>query len=187
MEYACDFRRLDIVSLLISHFGHTILTDNQTPSGDYCHEDPLLLAVRANNLALTTLLLEAGASPIQTVWYGYPISDKSPLDCAGKYGSAPVAEILIKYGAEVKYASRSLSYAVRHENWDVARVLLRGGVHVWEPNYEWAGRAPLGDRSPEEIEAWLDAGASYMEQCRESEMARYMKKRCKGAATSDAT
>lgn len=169
---ACGLEHLEIVSLLITHYGPTILTDNQTPSGDFCHDDPLLNAVRWNNLELTTLLLRSGAPTNLTVWYGYPSSNKSPLDYAAKYGSAPVAEVLIKYGADVSGACSSFSYAVRHERWDVARVLLREGVMLRGYGFEWSNEAPLGTRTPSEIEAWLTAGAVYMTQWRDANRAK---------------
>lgn len=130
MEHACDRRSLDIVRALITHYGCTILTDNQKSNGRYCHDDPLHNAIRGNNLALTTLLLEGGSPANQTVWYGYPSSDKSPLDFAGKYASAEIVEVLVEHGAEVGHAGRSLSYAVQHGRWDVARALVRRGVAV---------------------------------------------------------
>lgn len=78
----------------------------------------------------------------------------------------------MKHGAEVVYAGRSLSYAVQHGRWDVARALLRHGVIVWEHNYQWSDLAPLGGRSAAEIEAWVAAGKADFWKCREEDLAR---------------
>lgn len=169
---ACHDNRLDIVTALITHFGPEILTVNDTPDGDYCHKNELLFAVRFNNLALTTLLLESGMPAKRARLYGYPSRDEDPLDLAGMYGSAEIAEVLIKYGADAQQATSSLHHAVRCGNWGVAKVLLREGVVGWDSEFEWSGRFPLGGRSSGEIDAWVTGGIEYMTRCREENEAR---------------
>lgn len=86
------------------------------------------------------------------------------LAFAAKYGSAEIAEVLIEHGARVDRADRSLCYAVDSGRWDVARVLLREGVSVWEHLFEWSHYCPLSERTPEQIDAWVAAGEVYMQQ-----------------------
>lgn len=189
LEEACDRSHLDIVEAIIKHYGPKILSENPDPDGLYSHVNPLEGAIRQNNLALTTLLLEHGARANRTVWYGYPSSDKSPLDFAGEYGSDEIAEVLIKHGANVDDAYLSLAYAMNRGSWGVAAVLLREGVDVWEPDFPWSASCPLGERSPEEIEAWVEGGKAYIEECRrenlESSIAE-RKERLREEAKADA-
>lgn len=166
---ACRLNHLDIVDTLIKHYGPTILTDNQDPEGSYCHINPLEVAIRCNNLPLTTLLLEGGAPATRTVTY---LSDKSPLDYAGKYGSAEIAEVLIKHGAEVVHAGRSLCYAVESGRWGVADVLLREGVSVWVRELPWTHSCCLGESSAEDIAAWVASGEAQMQRCMDAAIAR---------------
>ncbi|KAL0631460.1 hypothetical protein Q9L58_009670 [Maublancomyces gigas] len=160
---ACDRNYLDIIAVLITHYGPTIHT-NQRPGGGYCHVNQLEVAIRCNNLARTTLLLEGGAAANRTIWYGYKGTDKTPIGLAAMYGSAEIAEVLIKHGAKVQFADRSLCYAVDSGRWDVAKVLLREGLSLWENLFEWSEHCPLGERTAEEIEAWVVSGAAYMLQ-----------------------
>lgn len=163
---ACDRNYLEIIAVPMTHYGPTIHI-NLTPSGGYCHVNQLEVGIRCNNLARTTLLLEGGASPNRKIWYGYKGNDKTPIGIAAMYGSAEIAEVLIKHGAEVQYADRSLCYAVDSGRWDVAKVLLREGPSLWENLFEWSERCPLGGRTAVEIEAWVVSGAAYMLQEKE--------------------
>lgn len=164
-EHACDSGLIDIVAILISHYGPTIFTKYRRPDQTYCHNNPLETAIRSNDLALTTVLLEHGFPANRAVWDRYPNSDETPLDFTAKYGSAKIAEALIKHGADASGAGRSLSYAVENARWDVAKVLLREGVSVWAPAFKWTDRFPLGSRSPDEIEAWVKGGMQYIDLC----------------------
>lgn len=161
---ACGRNHLDIVAALLTHFGPSIVRTNEQPNGQFCHVNQLEVAIRSNNLACTTLLLEGGALANRTMWYGFRGNDKSMLGLAAMYRSAEIAEVLIKHGAEVGRADRSLCYAVDNGRWDVVKVLLREAVSVWEHLFEWSDYCPLGERTPEEVEAWVAAGAAYMQQ-----------------------
>lgn len=160
VEHACELGHTDTLTALITHYGPSILTENHTPGQKFCHTNPLEIAICSQNLTMTTFLLEHGAPANRTVWYGYPSSDKSPLDYAAKHGTAAIAEVLIKHGADVPHASRSLNYALNHGRWDVVRLLLREGV--WLSRYGWCHSFPLTGRSPEEIDAWVESGIEYI-------------------------
>lgn len=163
VEHACQNGHTEIVAALIAHYGPRILSDYHNPNKTYyCHNNPLETALRGNNLVLTTLLLEHGLPANRIIWYRW--CDKTPLDFAGKYGSAEIVELLIKYGADVLQDGRCLCYAVEYERWDVVKVLLRQGVWVWPPSFDWSDRFPLSSRSPEQIEAWVAGGIAYMDQ-----------------------
>lgn len=168
---ACNLNRLDIVDTLLTHYGPRILTEIHHPDDNYYEPNPLETAIRCNNLARTTFLLERGAAANRIVSHGHLISDKSPLDCAAKYGSAEIAEVLIKHGADVRHAGRSLLYAVMNKRWDVAEVLLREGVSVWERHLPWSDSS-LGERSPENIEAWVANGMAHKQWATEVATAR---------------
>lgn len=126
-------------------------------------------AIRCNHLARTTLLLESGAPVNWTVCDKYRGRGRSPLGFAAMYGSAEIAEALIWHGAVLHPADRSLCFAVNCGRWDVVKVLLRGGVSVWEPQFEWSDHCPLGKRTEEEIERWVASGIAYMGQCMEND------------------
>lgn len=59
----------------------------------------------------------------------------------------------------------------------MAAVLLRAGVWVSEPIFDWSFISPLGEYTPQEIEAWVAAGIQYMKLYREEKMARRIAKR----------
>lgn len=44
------------------------------------------------------------------------------------------------------------------------KVLLREGVAVWPPSFEWSEYCPLGSRSAKQIDAWVAGGMEYMYQ-----------------------
>lgn len=46
--------------------------------------------------------------------------------------------------------------------WDVVKVLLREGVAVWPPSFEWSEYCPLGSRSAKQIDAWVAGGMEYI-------------------------
>lgn len=160
--HACYRGQIDTVAALITHYGPLILTEDHELDKCYRHQNALKTAIRRNNLALTTLLLEHGAPVNITGWYGFHSRYESPLDIAAKHGTAEIAEVLIKYGANVRRAKRSLDYAMDCENWAVVKLLMRGGVWMEMPCYEWSDRCPLTSRLPEEIDAWVAGAMEYM-------------------------
>lgn len=150
---------LDIVDAMIKHYGLAVFTADAEPGSGCHHFDPLTRATRDNNLALVTLLLEAGASPDRREQLG---TCKCPLDFAGKHGSAESAELLIKHGARV--SGRSLSYAMNYRNWDVAAMFVRDMEMVWLQGFPWSRSFPLGERTLEDIKAWVDGGKVYLDK-----------------------
>lgn len=166
LELACESNRLDIVAAVLTHFGPTI-HDSHTADGSYCHQNELEVAIRVNNVGLATL---HGASANRVVWYGALDSDKSPLDLAAKYGSSKIAEALLKYGADVVVAHHSLQYAVETGRWVVATVLLLNNSRIWEPAFPWRESCPVGKRTIEQVEGWVEGGIRDMEDCNSEEM-----------------
>lgn len=180
-EQACQGTNLDIVDAMIKHYGLTILTADEERQCRCLHFNPLTDAIRGDNLALVTLLLEAGAPPDRNVSYG---SYKSPLDFAGKYGSTETAEVLIKHGACV--SGRSLSYAMNSRNWNVAAVFVRAMETEWLQAFPWSRSFPLGDRTPGEIKSWLEGGKAYLEKRMEEETAWRIAEREKSLRAKEA-
>lgn len=132
-----------------------------------------------------TLLLENGVSANMTEITNFLCIQNTPLDVASEHGYAEAAELLIRYGAKVKSASRALSYAVGIENWAVAKVLLRAGVSVSENTHEWTCRFPLDTRSEQEIDAWVSGGMEYFSRSKLRIEARVLKMRRAMEAAAD--
>lgn len=65
----------------------------------------------------------------------------------------------------------------------MAAVLLREGVMVWVRHFPWSGSCPLGERSLGEIQAWVQGGRAYMEECsRKDDLAKRIARREKRIA-----
>lgn len=169
---ACQSRQFDIVVALIAHYGPTILTDNDTADGYYCHDGPLEHAIRRSDLAFTTVLLEHGAPANLAVSDGYTRRGKLPIELAAKYGSAMIVEALLKHGARLEGARHALRYAVKAGNWDVARVLLRNGVSVSERDFGCCVGYAHHRRTLEEVEAFVIGGRRFMMKLWQEDMAK---------------
>lgn len=156
--------QLNIVAALIAHYGPTILTDNDRADGTYCHQSPLECAIHRKDLALTTLILEHGASANRTRSYSCPDRDRQPLEVAAKYATAEIVEVLIKHGADLGRAHRSLFYAIKNEKWDMVRVLLREGIPVANGEFMWCSGLTNDKRTPDEVEAFVVGAQRYLRE-----------------------
>lgn len=164
LHAACVSHQLDIVAALLTHYGPSMVIESR------CY-NPLEAALMRNDIAMVTVLLEHGV-PVDLL--SRREEDETALVLAARCGRAAMTELLVKHGAPVQSEPECLLQAITSQHWDVVRVLLREGVPV--PNYyEWAGRAPLTSRSPDQIEAWIQEGlactkAKWDEKLQEAEM-----------------
>lgn len=160
LKAACDAGHLAIVAALMSHYGPSMLTRLR------CHANPFVTAVKTANVPLLTVLLEHGAPPDFVNRHS-----QSALDIAAIYGCVEITEVLIAHGAPVWDARNSLSYAMYYGNWDVVRVLLRAGLCDLEWCEDGVPRLPVGYRSEEVIEAWIEGKVDDVARYREAEEA----------------
>lgn len=163
LHAACVSKQLDIVAALLTHYGPGMATRSR------CY-NPLEDALKWNDIAMVTVLLENGV-PVD--FLSRREENETALVIAARCGRAPMTELLVKHGAQVQTDPECLLEALNSHHWDVVSVLLREGVPVSDC-YEWAGRAPLTSRSPEQIEAWIQHGlactkAKWDEKLKEAE------------------
>lgn len=103
---------------------------------------------------------------------GSPSGEDLSLDFAVQHGTVEVVELVIKYGADVAGADNTLARALHRGRLDTAAVLLRHGVVVTNRVFEWSDDYPLGERSADEIEAWIAAAVAHKIESRECQMSR---------------